>query len=209
MNRTQYTVYESFYKSIARMRKKSDQADTFIAMSRLALYGEMPDLDELPDNVAAVLESIIPNILSSIRKAEAGKRGGESKGEAREKDKQTPSKPEANAKQEKTGSEIESEIEVENECYKKVKKEKHRYGSYKNVLLTDAELETLKTEFSDWEARIERLSEYIASKGDKYKSHLATIRSWARKDGVTAPAEARPAPTVTDTATIKRLLETM
>ena len=40
----------------------------------------------------------------------------------------------------------------------------------------------LQSEFPDWEQRIERLSEYIASKGAKYKSHLATIRSWARKD---------------------------
>jgi hypothetical protein len=27
------------------------------------------------------------------------------------------------------------------------------------------------------------LSEYIASKGVKYKDHLATIRAWAKKDG--------------------------
>lgn len=63
---------------------------------------------------------------------------------------------------------------------------KHRYGEYQNVLLTDNELDKLKSEFPDLEERIERLSEYIASKGAKYKSHLATIRSWARKDGVKA-----------------------
>ena len=59
---------------------------------------------------------------------------------------------------------------------------KHKYGEYKNVLLTDEELEKLKEEFPDWQVRIERLSEYIASTGKSYKSHLATIRSWARKD---------------------------
>lgn len=58
-----------------------------------------------------------------------------------------------------------------------------KYGEYQNVLLTDEEMDKLKSEFpSDWAARIERLSEYIASSGRKYKSHLATIRSWARKD---------------------------
>lgn len=62
------------------------------------------------------------------------------------------------------------------------KKVKHKYGEYKNVLLTDDELSTLKTEYSDYEERIERLSSYIASKGTKYKSHYATIRNWARKD---------------------------
>lgn len=54
---------------------------------------------------------------------------------------------------------------------------------YSNVLLSDEELSKLKAEFpADWQQRIERLSEYMASTGRSYKSHLATIRSWARKD---------------------------
>ena len=60
---------------------------------------------------------------------------------------------------------------------------RHKYGMYKNVLLSDEDMEKLKTEFpADWEKRIERLSEYIESKGAKYKNHLATIRAWARKE---------------------------
>jgi hypothetical protein len=59
---------------------------------------------------------------------------------------------------------------------------KHQYGEYKNVLLTDDELEKWQSERADWAQRIETLSEYIASKGASYKSHLATMRSWARKD---------------------------
>lgn len=60
---------------------------------------------------------------------------------------------------------------------------RHKYGEYKNVLLTDAELEKLKNEFPlDYEERIENLSSYIASTGKKYKNHLATIRNWARKE---------------------------
>lgn len=63
------------------------------------------------------------------------------------------------------------------------KPQRHKYGEYQNVLLSDSELEKLKVEFpTDWEQRIERLSEYIASTGKRYKSHIATIRSWARKD---------------------------
>ena len=58
----------------------------------------------------------------------------------------------------------------------------HKYGMYKNVLLTDEELEKLKEEFPDWQARIDRLSEYMESSGKRYKSHIATIRAWARKD---------------------------
>lgn len=61
---------------------------------------------------------------------------------------------------------------------------KHQYGTYNNVLLTDEELETIKKEFpNDYKERIERVSEYCASKGKGYKNYLATIRAWARKEG--------------------------
>lgn len=62
------------------------------------------------------------------------------------------------------------------------KKKKNIYGEFKNVLLSDDELEKLKQKFLDYELRIEKLSGYIASKGDKYKSHYATILNWARND---------------------------
>lgn len=62
------------------------------------------------------------------------------------------------------------------------KPSKHKYGEYKNVLLTDDELDKLKSEYSDYADRIERLSSYVASTGKSYKSHYATIRNWARKD---------------------------
>ncbi|MBR3403016.1 MAG: helix-turn-helix domain-containing protein, partial [Parasporobacterium sp.] len=52
------------------------------------------------------------------------------------------------------------------------------------VLLSDEEMEKMKNEFpNDYQSRIERLSEYMASTGKIYKNHLATIRSWARRDG--------------------------
>lgn len=60
---------------------------------------------------------------------------------------------------------------------------RHHYGQYQNVLLSDDDLEKLKAEFpADWDKRLERLSEYMASTGKSYRNHLATIRSWARKD---------------------------
>lgn len=60
---------------------------------------------------------------------------------------------------------------------------RHKYGEYSNVLLTDSDMQKLKTEFpKDWEERIERLSAYMASTGKSYKNHLATIRNWARRD---------------------------
>lgn len=60
---------------------------------------------------------------------------------------------------------------------------RHRYGEYNNVLLSDEELEKIKTELpTNWEQYIQDLSNYMASTGKSYKSHLATIRNWARKD---------------------------
>ena len=60
---------------------------------------------------------------------------------------------------------------------------RHKYGMYKNVLLSDEDYQKLQEEFPhDYSERIDRLSEYIASHGKKYSSHLATIRAWARKE---------------------------
>lgn len=64
---------------------------------------------------------------------------------------------------------------------KKIVRQKH--GEYDNVLLSDEEYENLKVEFpEDYQDRIERLSEYMASTGKTYKNHLATIRCWAKKE---------------------------
>ena len=66
---------------------------------------------------------------------------------------------------------------------------RHKYGLYENVLLTDEDYQKLQEEFPhDYFERIERLSEYIASTGKKYKNHLATIRNWARNDVQKKPA---------------------
>ena len=63
------------------------------------------------------------------------------------------------------------------------KQPKKKYGEMDNVLLNDSEMEKLKDKFpNDYEERIDKLSLYIAQKGKKYKSHYATILSWARRD---------------------------
>lgn len=60
---------------------------------------------------------------------------------------------------------------------------KKRHGSYRNVILSDEDLEKLKKEFpSDWAQRIETLSEGIAVHGYQYKNHLAAIRRWSKTE---------------------------
>lgn len=76
--------------------------------------------------------------------------------------------------------------ELNNNIYSPAKKEKeirHKYGEYKNVLLTDEQLDKLKVEFpSDYEKRIQNVDDYVQSTGKTYKDYLATIRNWAKKE---------------------------
>lgn len=78
---------------------------------------------------------------------------------------------------------IEGDIDKDKNKSISKKSPRHKHGEYQNVLLSDDDLEKLKAEFpSDWDQRIQRLSEYMASSGKSYKNHLATIRNWARRD---------------------------
>lgn len=80
---------------------------------------------------------------------------------------------------------IDIDIDIDKDKNKSISKKspRHKHGEYQNVLLSDDDLEKLKAEFpADWDQRIQRLSEYMASSGKSYKNHLATIRNWARRD---------------------------
>ena len=60
---------------------------------------------------------------------------------------------------------------------------KHKYGTHKNVLLTDEEYQKLKERFPyDYEDKINTLSEGLALKGYKYKSHYLAVLKWASND---------------------------
>lgn len=70
----------------------------------------------------------------------------------------------------------------------KEKNNKKKYGEYGNVLLDDEQYQKLLNEFpNDYKDRIQRLDDYVQSKGKKYKDYLATIRTWARKEGYKKP----------------------
>lgn len=75
------------------------------------------------------------------------------------------------------------------------KKEKHLFGDYKNVLLTENEYQALQKDFpDDYDQRIEALSGYMASSGKNYSSHLATIRNWARRDRLQISSDRKKIP---------------
>jgi hypothetical protein len=66
----------------------------------------------------------------------------------------------------------------------KGKTPKRVHGEFLNVKLTDEEVEKLEARFGKEDARrrIENLSQYIESKGDKYKGHCGTIIQWAGRE---------------------------
>ncbi len=126
-------------------------------------------------------------------KRSAGSKGGIAKAEAmakaEQKDSNAISTASSNANSENVALENEN-INVDKSISKDTKVIKHKYGLYNNVLLSDEDVTKLQAEFpSDWRVRVERLSEYIASTGKTYKSHLATIRSWDRMDKANKPPD--------------------
>ena len=75
---------------------------------------------------------------------------------------------------------------------KETKEEKDTFGEFKNVFLEEKELEKLKERFTDYQDKIEKLSQYIENfpkKAAKYKSHYSTILTWARNDNGTGKKE--------------------
>ena len=70
---------------------------------------------------------------------------------------------------------------------------KHKYGTFKNVFLTDEEYIKLQEKFPhDYSERIENLSEGIARKGYKYKSHFLAILNWAKRDKAKIETSSNP-----------------
>ena len=198
--RKAFSFYRSYYEASKDLPTKEDQADFLMAICSYIFDGVEPEITGV---ASAMFKLAKPNLDTSIKRASVGQMGGKSKANAKQNDskpeanaKQNDSKPEANDKQTESNDEANPKrymindymindqvINDKEKINKKEKPQKHKYGQYQNVLLSDDELEKLKTEFPvDWEERIERVSEYCASKGATYKNYLATIRAWARKD---------------------------
>lgn len=140
---------------------------------------------------------------TSAKRSEAGSKGGRPTDDAESKTGEIESKRKAKQPETKANGKQNGRKEKQNAQNEKQKKEEEerrrskkgegregararapraRHGEYGNVLLGDDELAKLQAEFPDWQARIERLDGYIEQTGKRYKSHLATIRNWARRD---------------------------
>ena len=191
-------IYRSFRDGL---RDLDDQTYRRL-MTAILDYG----LDEVEPDLSGlektVFEAWKASVDSANRRAKNGERGGRPKSDKSENTEKISEPPLNDDKkpmvteekplvttlkptETETDTETDTETETETETGKdkRAREPKHRFGEYKNVMLTDKELEKLMAEFpDDWKDRVERLSEYVQSKGVKYKDHLATIRSWARRD---------------------------
>ncbi len=68
-----------------------------------------------------------------------------------------------------------------------VKRRSKAYGKYQNVFLSDSELALLQQTVPTYQEYIERLSEYMYSKGKHYADHASTIQKWYLEDDPTPP----------------------
>lgn len=174
MERTQYTFYESFYKALSRIRKDADRAKAYDAITRFALYGEEPDLDTLPDNVAIAFEVIRPNLEASRRKAEGGSKGKPTK----DNGKTAKSSLKDNTKISKRTAKQEKEQEQEKEQDKEQDKEKGQMSNARArafVPPTVAEVAAYVRE-KGYQVDAEQFVAFYASKGWKVGS--APMRDW-------------------------------
>jgi hypothetical protein len=78
--------------------------------------------------------------------------------------------------------ELEKDIDFNNNSTPTATK-KHKYGTHNNVLLTDEEYIKLQEKFpTDYNEKINTLSEGLALKGYKYKSHYLAVIKWAKNE---------------------------
>jgi len=88
---------------------------------------------------------------------------------------------------------------------KKDNKDKSIYGEFKNVQLTDQELQKLNDNLgkSNTLSLIEKLSTYKKSTGKKYKDDYATLLNWSRRDAEKTPKGNHPKPTASEVEVIE------
>ena len=67
------------------------------------------------------------------------------------------------------------------------KRKRKAYGKYQNVFLSENELALLLQTIPTYQEYIERLSEYMYSKGKHYANHASTIQKWYLEDNPIPP----------------------
>ena len=197
MERDSMVIYRSFAQVLNSLPDK-DAGKLYKAITNYAMFGIDPELSGSLEGYFNLMKPQIDannkRYENGLKGAEYGKHGGRPK---------TPKKPPNNpigvsdknpigvsennptGVSEKTPNENENENVNENVNEKESKRKtppapKHQHGEYKKVLLTDDELEKLKSEFGESRTNdaIKYLDEYIADKGYQSKCHYLAMRRW-------------------------------
>ena len=187
-------VYTDFAEAMEAL-SDAERGRLFMSMLQYASTGEAGTLSGAERFVWPIAKQNIDRAQAELEKrAENGRKGGRPK-KANGSEEKQPKAKDSKKKQTKDNKDQDKDKDKDKDNIippispngdivplEGERPRKHKYGEYKNVLLTDDELEKLKAEYADYLDRIERLSSYIASTGKAYKSHYATIRNWARAD---------------------------
>ena len=176
MQRESFIFYASFYSAIVTL-PENEQLLMFKSIVERALYGKEPTLSGCSKGM---YDLIIPQIKANERRFLNGCKGGAPKG-----NKNAKKQPKNNQKQpnDNVNDNVNLNVTDKDIITPTSKQPKHKYGEHNNVLLTDDEYLKLKERYpTDYEEKINRLSEGIALKGYIYKSHYLAVIKWADND---------------------------
>lgn len=184
--RDSVVIYKSFVDAI-RLLSPDDQIK---ALNAIWDYAFTEIIDPNLDGVAGAMFAMAkPQIDANNRRYENGKRGGKPKAKdtkpepsqnqivtkSKPKPNQTVTKQEPNQNQAVTKPEPNVNVHVNVHVKEN---EKHIYGQYKHVRLTDKEYESLKKDYPNADELIKTLDEAKEMKGYTYKSDYMAIKKW-------------------------------
>lgn len=175
MDNVCFTFYKSFGEALSELGPE-DYKDCMVALIAYAIEGN--DIAATP--VSRMFMSMAkPIVDASNRKREAGRAGGKANGSKAEASGSTVeangSKAEANPSKAENLASNNKHKTINNK-----EKEKHKYGQYAHVLLSDQDIASLEQEYGKETVKeaITYLDNYCESNGKSYKNYAQAMRNW-------------------------------
>jgi hypothetical protein len=208
MHRTQFTFYESFARAIRMIPDGEERAAAYDAICDYVFYGTLPG-DDSPASVRMIFCLVQPSLDASNRKAENGKSGGKkaslsktdfasedcgSKTDFASDDEESKNDFASEGVGSKKKKENKKENKKEDKCPPPISPpqgdqkpaERHKFGEYGWVRLSDSEYDRLVSEYGKdrAECAIKHIDEAAQSTGNKnrWKDWNLTVRRCIRED---------------------------
>ena len=198
-------IFHSMWWDLLKELPDDDRGRLFKAVCAYVFDGELPSLEPMEMAIFSMIRKKLDDdyeewMASKKRMAEGGKKGMESrwgKGSIRS-DKGVISSnkvvkaPITPITVTVTDTVTDTVTVTDTEESKKADKRpaRHRFGEYKHVLLSDPELEKLKSDFGEYQTdqAIKKVDEYCERTGKTYKNYNLTLRKWGY-NGIGPPDE--------------------